>query len=272
MFSKSPQEHWIPGFSLFFIGGKKSPEFNDLSNDTIVKYDSNEFNTVLSVSEKITEHITFSNGFSFKYSSSDELSDYEGLAPEGIKIGSTSLSLGYSKSDWNGIFMSTNSAAFSTEFALTNSSDKDFRHPVCISFSIGEQHPIIWNRLRMYQKISGFYGRKNHLASFAEQDAAAVTILPGDFSTERIVGGNAGFEFAIKKLKWGMISVYADYQLAYAKDFTAQNDGDYKFEHGPNGGMRVYLAKIAFPAVAMGLAYNVPHNRFQFSAALGMSM
>ena len=41
--------------------------------------------------------------------------------------------------------------------------------------------------------------------------------------------------------------------------------------HGPNGGVRFYLAKIAFPALAMGLAYNVTNNYWQFSASMGVS-
>ena len=64
-----------------------------------------------------------------------------------------------------------------------------------------------------------------------------------------------------------MLSLYGDYQLVYTRD----SDKEYKFEHGRNAGTRVYLAKIAFPALAMGLAYNVPHHRWQFSAAMGVS-
>lgn len=270
-FSKSPKPHGIPGISIFFIGGKKTPDFKNLDNNTIAKYSSVELSPSITISEKVSEHITISNSFKFKYSSSEELDDYKGTSPEGIKIGSTGLSLEYSKSDWNGYFMSTNSASVSAEFGLTDSSDSYLSFPMSFAFSISEQHPVIWDSLRMYQKISGFYGLNNHIASFVEQPAGSVTILPGDFSTERIVGGNFGFEFAVKKFSWGMISLYADYQLVYTKDFNISNDGDYKFEHGPNGGMKFYLAKIAFPAVAMGLAYNIPHRRFQFSAALGMS-
>ncbi|MBQ4378862.1 MAG: hypothetical protein II821_06670 [Treponema sp.] len=270
-FSKNPGEHGIPGVALFFMGSKKSPEYNNLSDDTVVKFDALAFNVSISLSEKLSENITFSHGIGLKTSSTEEMSDYKGLCPESIKIGSTSLSLGYSKSDWNGIFMSTNSAAISADFGFSNSDNKDLRYPMGFSFSIGEQHPIIWDRLRMYQKIAGFYGINNHIISYQSQSAGAVTILPGDLSTNRIIGGNAGFEFAIHKFKWGMISVYGDYQAVYVQDFTASNDGDYEFEQGLNGGMRVYLAKIAFPALAMGVAYNATQNRAQFSASIGIS-
>ena len=267
--SKAPRDNWIPGLNLFLYGSKSEPEFNDLHNEIIQKYEALTFSSSLSISEKVSEHITLSNGYKFKILSTDDISDYPNCAPESIKIGSTSLSLGYSNSDWNGVFMSTNSASISAEIGLTDSKYSDFRFPMNFSFSISEQHPIFSQRLRMYQKISGLYGKKNHSAQFESQSAGAVTILPGNFSTERIIGGNLGFEIAVAKFTWGMISLYSDYQIVYTKEYTALNDGDYEFEHGSTGGTRLYLAKIAFPALAMGLSYNVPHNRWQFSASIG---
>ncbi|MBR1536930.1 MAG: hypothetical protein IJ630_08325 [Treponema sp.] len=270
-FSKSAGEHGRPGISVFVSTAKKFPEYDNLSEEVVLKFKSIAFDANLLISEKFSEHITFSNGFSFSSSSNRDVSDYEGFSPESIITGSVSFSLGYSKSDWNGVFMSTNSASISAEAGLTNSDEKKIRYPRRFSFSIGEQYPIFWDRFRIYQKISGFYGIDNHLSAFTEQGAGSVSILPGYFVTERIIGGNAGFELALKKFSWGMISIYADYQLVYAQDFTIEGDGDYEFEHGANGGMRLYLAKIAFPALGIGLSYNVMHNRWQFSAAMGVS-
>ena len=265
--SKQPKDNGIPGFSIFVSGSKSSPEINDLEDDMFFKYEALSCGVGISIIEKIGEHFSFSNGFNFKYLSTDDDSDFPDAEPEPIQAVATSLSFGYSKSDWNGIFMSTNSAAISAEFGLTDSEDKDFRYPMGFSFSIAEQHPIFTPRLRMYQKISGYYGRKNHISAWKSGSAGSVSILPGSFVTERIIGGNVGFEIAVKKFSWGMISIYSDYQIVYTQNI----DDKYKFEHGPNGGARFYLAKIAFPAIAMGLAYNVPHNRWQFSAAMGVS-
>ena len=68
-----------------------------------------------------------------------------------------------------------------------------------------------------------------------------------------------------------MISLYSDYQVVYAQDFELTGDGDYEFCHGPNGGAKFYLAKIAVPALAMGVSYNVTKNYWQFAAAVGVS-
>lgn len=273
--SRPPKENWIPGFSIFVSGSKSTPELENLDEDPVFKYRAKAFSAGFSISEKIGDHFSVSNGYSFKLCSTDDHEDYlKDSAPESIRIGSTSLSFGYSKSDWNGFFMSTNSASISAEIGLTNSEDSDFRYPQEYSFSIGEQHPIFTPRLRMYQKISGSYGRKNHLSQFKDKGAGSVSILPGYFKTERIIGGNAGFEVAVKKFSWALLSIYGDYQVVYTQDFPPPDDekSDYKFMHGPNGGIRFYLAKVAFPALAMGLAYNVTQHYWQFAAALGMSL
>ena len=266
-FSKQPKGHGIPGFSIFFSGSKRSPEFQNLDKNLILKYSDVLFNFAFTLTEKLSEHFSFANNFKFVSSTTEEHSDFLGANPESIKVGSTSLAFGYSNSDWNGIFMSTNSASISAEFGITDSDFSEFRYPLSFSFSIGEQHIIFTDRLRFYQKYSGFYAKDFNIALFREQDAGSVNILPGDFSTDRIIGGNLGLEVSLKKFSWGMLSLYGDYQLVYTRD----SDKEYKFEHGPNAGTRVYLAKIAFPALAMGLAYNVPHHRWQFSAAMGVS-
>ena len=96
---------------------------------------------------------------------------------------------------------------------------------------------------------------------------------------EKIVGGNAGLEIAVAKFSWAMLSVYGDYQLVYTKDFllpgaeeNLDNKNDYILMHGPNGGIRLYLAKIAFPALAMSLSYNATKHYWQGAVSLGMNL
>ena len=270
-FTKQSKTKGVPTISLFVIGSKSSPEWENLDDDIILKYDAFSFNANLKLSEKLSEHFSFSNGYGFKYLSTDDASGYAGFSPESITAGSVFIGLDYSKSDWNGVFMSTNSVSILAEVGFTNSDDKDYRFPLRFSFAVGEQHPIFTKRLRMYQHYSGFYGRKNHLSDFRGRGDGSVLILPGDFATEKIIGGNAGLEVAIAKFNWGMISLYSDYQVVFTQDFDIFDEGDYEFHHGPNGGAKIYLAKIAFPALAMGVSYNVRKNYWQFAAAMGMS-
>ncbi len=271
-FQKPSSGRGIPGISTFANFSNTTPKVKNLDDDVVLRYDSIAFGCGISLSEKIIDGLTFKNGYTFRLFDSKDYSGYSGMSPESIKYGSISLGLDYSKSDWNGFFLSTKSVSLSSVFGLTDSSDSDYRFPMTFAFGIGVEHPIFTPKLRMYQKISGSYGIKNHIMSYAKRDDASVTILPSSFVTDRIVGGNAGLEFAVAKLNWGMIAVYSDYQVVYAKDLSPRSSEDnYEFMHGPNGGVRFYLAKIAFPAIAVGVSYNVPKEYWQFAASVGMS-
>lgn len=272
LFSKSPKDNWIPGFSIFTYISDSTPKYHNLADELVLRHKDFLYMLNFTLTEKINEHFSFSNTYSFSFHNTDAYSGFEGLEPEPLKSGNTAFSFEYSDSDWNGIFMSKNSASVSAGIGLTNLSDSDYRYPMGFSFSVSEQHPIFSERLRMYQKYSGYYGIKNHWTAFQSQKEASVTLLSSHFSSERLIGGNMGLEFAVKKIDWAMISVFGDYQFIITQDFNPVSPcDDYKFIHGPNGGARFYLAKIAFPAIALGLSYNVPEKYWNFTAAMGMT-
>lgn len=257
------------GFSTFGSFSKNTPELRDLNDDTVFEYNSLSGGISLGISYKLNEVQSVSLGLGFKAVSASSEDDYPDLV-ESIASGSANISYNASISDWNGLFMSTKSLRVSAGIELTNSSEKKYRFAQDWSARLSVQQPILTQRLRFYMAASNFFGFDKHISSFQGQGSASVTILPQKFSAERLFGGNAGLEFAVIKGKYGLVSLYSDYQVAWAEDCGA-DDFDFTFMHGPNGGVRVYLAKIAFPALAMGVSYNVTKNYWQFAAAMGMS-
>ena len=71
--------------------------------------------------------------------------------------------------------------------------------------------------------------------------------------TDQIFGLLTGFEAAVVKAHFGVLSVYGLYEVAAAREL---NNSTYLC-HGPEAGVRLYLAKLAYPAFAMGASYNV---------------
>lgn len=268
--ASQPKDNWVPGISIFVLGSMFSPEYSNSSEENVLKYKDSYYDLKFALSEKFADNFTAAAGLGYTAHSISEHNEFEGMAPESIKIGSFSFTLGYSKSDWNGVFMSTNSAAVKSEFGLSNSEYSDYKHPMGFSFDIAEQHPVFTDRLRFYQKYSGYYGKNLHISALKGAGSASVSILSGHFNSSRLVGGHMGLEFSVKKFNWGMISIYGDYQCVYAKDFEPlTRDGSYEFMHGASGGTKFYLAKIAFPALALGLSYNVSKRYWQYAFALG---
>lgn len=265
MFSKPPKPDGIPGFAVSVATSKNTVTVENLEKDDVLEYDAVSFSSNLSITEKIGEFNSVSLGGFFKSISTDQVDDYDEV--DSLKSAGISASYGISKSDWNGWFMSSTSADVSVGMTLY-ASKSDYKNAKSLSANFRLQQPII-DRLRFYSAASAFYGDNNyHISSYAGGGAGAVAILPGDFRTRQIAGGNAGFELALVKGKIGTVSVYSDYQVVSAQDF----DDEFSFMHGPNGGVRIYLAKIAFPAFAIGISYNVTKNYAQFAAAMGVSM
>ena len=267
IYSKAPKDNWIPGFSTNFSIGNNTNRLESLENEEVLKYESFSIKAGLSITEKFKENYSLSLNMNYnKYSITDD-DDYPNAVESG-NAGMGGFTLRYSRSDWNGYFMSTTAISASAQAGMTDASyESDHKYPKRLTFSISDQHQILSPRLRFYLASSGSCGWNLPVPLLTGRSAASVTILPANFQTSKIVGGNTGLEFALVKGKYGLFSIYADYQFAYAKD----TDNEYEFSHGPNGGLRVYLSKIAFPALAVGFSYNVQKNYPSFAASMGVS-
>jgi len=273
-----PSKNGIPGFSIFGSFSKNKPEVYNIENNNVFEYENLNYGVKFSIIEKIGDFHNFALGFDFCRIKTDDAAD--SFLTESAKIGNFSLGWNISKSDWNGIFMSTIGSTFSASLGRRFTSDSEIKNNVIQNYATAWtfQKPIFSERFRIVSKISGSFGKNNVLSNFYEKNEGSVTILPGEFKTERIAGGYAGFEWAVKKFRFGMLSLYADYEAVYAQDFdisTQMNwfDSDsYKFCQGATGGVRFYLSKIAFPAVALGVSYNATEKYWQFAAAMGVSM
>lgn len=264
MFSKPPKDNGIPGFSASLSTSKNTNIIEDLDKDEVLKYKSTNLNSRLMLTEKIGEFNLLSAGGFFNSASAKQVDDF----PEIDSLNSAGLSASWSisKSDWNGWFLSSSGAGVSADKVLY-ASKNDYKNGCSLSVNFYIQQPVL-ERLRFYSAGSAFYGKDLHISSYAGGKSGSVTILPGDFCTKEIAGGNAGLELALVKGKIGTVSVYGDYQVVSTQDY----DDEFCFMHGPNGGFKVYLAKIAFPALSMGISYNVTKRYAQFAAALGISM
>lgn len=265
VFSQPPKPNGIPGFSVSVSTSKSTTTLENLENDDVLEYDSIGFSSWLLLTEQIGEYNSITLGGFFQMINADQVDGYDEV--DDLKSAGISASYGISKSDWNGWFMSNSGAEISGGINLY-ASNSDYKNAKTLSANLRLEQPII-DRMRLYSLASAFYGDdKQHISSYVGGGAGAVTILPGNFKTRQIAGANAGLELAFVKGKIGILSVYADYQAVSAQDF----DDEFCFMHGPNGGIRFYLAKIAFPALALGFSYNVTKHYAQFAAAFGVSM
>ena len=177
---------------------------------------------------------------------------------------SVDASWGISSSSWNGFFLSVNSFSASGEFLFSDVSEQLFAQSLTFS---GEVQQPVCGRVRLITAARGFISNNLLKTNYVGRAKSGVTLLPSAFMTDQIFGFMTGFEAAIVKARFGVLSVYGLYEVAVAREM---NNSIYLCT-GPEAGVRLYLAKLAFPAFAMGASYNVNEDRFQYSFSGGAS-
>ena len=105
------------------------------------------------------------------------------------------------------------------------------------------------------------------LPLFAAQPSSAnVDILPSDFAADHYAGASAGLEKYLLKVKYGTLSVLAAYQAVYSSGPVLGG----RLDHGVMAALRFYLARLAIPAVGLGMSYNVAADYWQGYFSIGM--
>ena len=93
-----------------------------------------------------------------------------------------------------------------------------------------------------------------------------IEILPRRYSARQYGSFSAGLEKHLFSLRWGSLSALASWQSVFSHGPISGND----FSHGPSGGVRFYLTRLALPALGVNLAYNMNSGLFQTAFSIGM--
>ncbi len=258
---KSPHKKGDFGFSISFSLANRESTFCNGSEKNVLEYDALSLGVSARLVFKPTSHtsVNFETAYNF-FNPEDAKENFAVRKTHGWKLGA---GWDFSKSSWNGIFLSSNGVSISGGIYFSDNSD--FKIGESISASAKAQLPVA-QKIRLLGAASLFFGNDLFYPQWQSRTMAGISVLPSDFRTLRIFGVSSGAEFCIVKIKFGMLSAYALYQVALAQDW---NKSLY-FAHGPEAGIRVYFAKIAIPAISMGGSYNVTNNSWQYSFSFGM--
>lgn len=262
-FSVQAKDLSHPGFSLSASAIKGKSKIDDEKKERLFEYERKGFNFGAAVTEKINKYLSLGAGVGYSYLNVDESGEYEAIGLDRMQKITPSLSIALGKSDWNGVFISSQSLGISTGMIFGDYyGEKNTAKSV--SAKIAFQQPII-DTLRIIVGLSGVYGVDEDITNFSGEGSAGVTILADDFCSEKIGGGSAGLEWAFAQGKYATFSAYGLYEAAAFTNFADEKC----FEQGFEVGMKSYLKKIAFPALAFGLSYNATEKFWNYSFAFG---
>lgn len=166
-------------------------------------------------------------------------------------------------SDWDGYLLSqkTVSLEYSFNYVLSGASFHK------VSFRAVYEQSIIPG-FRLGLKSGAVASSASNPLFEDDPHRAQVDILPMDYSALHYAGFSAGLEKYLLKLAWGTLSVLGSWQCVFSQGPVSDNKVE--FNHGPFGGIRFFLSRLAIPALGMGLAYNMTTGIYQFSFSVGM--
>ena len=259
VFQKPPVRKGELGFSVSGNFSKGKHDFANSKNYKVFGYESLFAGGRAKVLFKPTNSTAASFGAGYSF-----FNPIDSPQVERRNQWSVDASWGISSSSWNGFFLSVNSFNVSGEFLFSDVSEQTFAQSLTFS---GEVQQPVCGRVRLITGARGFISNNLLKTNYVGRGKSGVTLLPSAFMTDQIFGILTGFEAAIVKAKFGVLSVYGLYEVAVAREL---NNSIYLCA-GPEAGVRLYLAKLAYPAFAMGVSYNVNEDRFQYSFSGGAS-
>jgi len=263
LYNHTPNRKGSAGWNTAFMYNRQENEDVDSNEHLHRRYTADKFRFSLGLYYPFTGLISGSASLSYANvilrDSDDAINQPEGSVAHII------FSPGFAlrSSSWDGYLLSqrTLSLGYTYNFALAGASfhEVHFR-------GVYEQSLIPGFRVNVR---SGAVWESGSDPLFEDgPNRAQVDILPWKFSARHYAGFSAGLEKYLLKTKWGTLSALGSWQCVFSQG--PLSDNKVEFNHGPSGGIRFYLSRIAIPALGMGLAYNMTTGIYQFSFSVGI--
>jgi hypothetical protein len=262
MYNNTPDRKGRPGWNTAFMYSRQEKE--DTNRDEIVlrRYTVDMLHFSLGLYYPFTEHFTASSGISFTdVSPKNDASAFNSPGEGAMLIGfSPGVSLRYS--DWDGFLLSQQSLSLEYTYGLAISGSSF--HTVEFQ-GVYEKSLVPGFRLNLNTGAVWKPGAGPLFEDSPQQ--VEIDILPQQFSAAHYVGFSAGLEKHLVKFRQGTLTVLASWQAVFSQGPLS----GYEFDHGPSGGVRLYLSRLAIPALGAGMAYNMNSGLSQFTFSVGMS-
>lgn len=251
---------YIPGFGISADFDRNTRKrYRNKDGDIISKSSHKIGGVSLAVTEQLTDFLSVEGNAGIKFMDVDM--DWGMYVDDSTRY-SLGASVALEKNSWNGCFTINRSLSVSQKSYFVSGG----HNSQAIYANLVFEYPLC-ECVKLSYRASGFCGQDMYLSEMVGNSAGSVKLYESEFVTSRIFGNTLEIEAAILRMKLGMLSVYGDYQFAVAEDF----DEDDEFVQGVGGGIKIYIAQIAVPAIGIGGLWNITDRRFIFNLSLGMS-
>ena len=263
LYNHTPNRQGSVGWNTIFMYTRQENEDVDSSERLHRRYTADMFRFSLGLYYPFTSLISGSASVSYTNIILKDSEDALNQPGGGAALLSFSPGFSLRSSSWDGYLLSqrTLSLGYAYNLALGGSSfhEVNFR-------AVYEQSLMPGFRFNLR---SGAVWKSGSDPLFEDgPNKAQVDILPWKFSARHYAGFSAGLEKYLIKVSWGTLSVLGSWQCVFSQGPLSENKAE--FNHGPSGGIRFYLSRVAIPALGTGMAYNISTGIYQFSFSVGM--
>ena len=266
MYNHTPNRKGLPGWNSFFMYGRQNVTDTDRDENVYRRYSTDQFRFSFGMNFPFAEYFSGSASVSFTNISLRNTDDILNPPESGAMHLGFSPGLSLRSSSWDGFLLSQRSLylGYSYNLGLAGSSSwhqTEFRgvleQPIVPGFRFNLRSAGVWKS-----------DMDDGTAPLFEDGpgSAQVDILPRKFSARHYAGFSAGLEKYLLKINWGTLSALFSWQGVFSNGPIS----GFEFDHGPSGGIRFYLSRLALPALGTGIAYNMSSKRFQFAFYIGM--
>ena len=265
MYQHNPSRDIIPGWNSFFMFNHREDEDGDRDEKIHRRYTVEQLNFSLGLRHHFNSIFLGSFGLSFSNINLVESPDALNPPETGAMVLSFSPGISFRNSSWDGILLSQQSISlqysYNLVFPYSGFHQAEFR-------GVYEQPLVPGFRFILRSGAISKSSADPGIDPLFEEgpQRAQVDILPWSFSARHYAGFSTGLEKHIFNFSWGTFSVLGSWQLAFSHGPIS----GFQIDHGPSGGTRFYLNRLALPAMGVGLAYNMNSGLFQFAFSLGM--
>jgi hypothetical protein len=261
LYNHTPHRRGPPGWNALFMYNRQERKDQNRDEETLRRYTADSLHVSAGLQYSLTELLSAAAALSFtRVTLAENDSPLNAPAGGAAHLGfSPGLSL--RASGWDGYLFSQRSLSlrYTCYLALEGSSYHKaefrgiFEQSLIPGFRLNLRSGAVWN------------SSADSLFESGPQEAL-VDILPRGFSALHYTGFSGGFEKYLVKTRQGTLSALFTWQAVFSRGPLGGDEVD----HGPSGGIRFYLSRLAIPALGLNLAYNMNSGRPQFAFSLGM--
>ncbi len=254
-YTKTPINRSSFGWTAVLVGAVAETNVEDDRERELISYDAAALDAAFTLRRNLGETVAVETGLGFRERA---VEDGEVAAARVVPV---SIGLSARDAEWDGVFLSERSAESKAGYAF-GLVGEGF---AWAEGRIGYERPF-FPGLRAVMRAGAFAAPEAPIALAEGPAAAAVSILPTKFRAESLAGFSAGLEARVFGFRAATVSALAAYQMALADAPLAGT----VFAQGIALGVRLYLSKIAIPAVDLGAAWNAETGLWRGAFGVGM--